>query len=147
MTLTPDQVADLMPGDEVEIRDARFPEVITHGPLHADLGRLILGDRVVRYANGQPSTATRCMTVVSRVPRTPYVNNSRDRHWNGDVVRNADDTTDARVWLYALESADDQHPWCRGVGGRDSQVWWRREDLPERLVLLVDGVTGRVVSS
>lgn len=52
----------------------------------------------------------------------------------GDIVRNADDPTDKRMWQFAGGSRS-SHAWVR-VGANDGK-WYRRDELPARLTLLV----------
>lgn len=68
-----------------------------------------------------------------------YVNHPRTRYALGDIVRNADDPTSKVTWARDCLLADAS--WI----ALTSYAVHRREELPERLVLLVDGETGHVV--
>lgn len=70
MSITREQIADLQPGDVVEITDGRFPETIVRGPLHYMNGNLCCRDIPVRWPNGNPyGIPCADLTVISRVPR------------------------------------------------------------------------------
>jgi hypothetical protein len=144
VTISREQVADLQPGDVVEVHVAEWREgVVLRGPLHESAtGSLWLADLQIRYHDGDVfgwSMGRRStLTVVSRAPRPLYVNHDRTEPVPGDVVRDAD-SGDPTVWLCTNPTK-----------GFD---WWHRadegfchsEDLPARLRLLVDGSTGEVV--
>lgn len=140
MTITTEQVADLRPGDVVEHRDTRHPDVVTRGPLCAlthGKGLRLGRDILIRYPDGSPAIDShKELMLIERKPRPLYVNHDRMEPRIGDVVRSADDETDARVWG-CLD--DDDMPW-KLIGL--SRGWLTREELPKRLRLLVDGSTG-----
>ncbi len=140
--ITREQVADLQPGDVVEMTDDRFPDVVTRGPLHQEDGSLYLGNfRCVRWEDGSlPSSGERCtITVVSRVPRPLYVNYPRTEPMPGDVVRDADKgPTHWPIWLRQVSR------WAE-LNCDNSCTWRGPHELPARLRLLVDGETGQVV--
>jgi hypothetical protein len=140
MAITREQVADLRPGDVVELRDERWPGVVTRGPVReGERGYLWLADVVVKDKDPSrqfaPHTAT--LTVVSRVPRPLYVNHDRTEVAKGDVVRDADE--DDRFTWFNDGSSD--NAWC----SLQDMAVWGRGDMPTRLHLLVDGETGQVV--
>ena len=140
--ITREELADLRPGDVVELTDTRYPGVVTSGPLRDDAGELLLGAFTVRAFDGLPAhPRQRTLTVVSRAPRPLYVNHPRTEPVAGDVVRDADDDTgDQRTWM--LDAGGHvRTPWrCGFIGGS-----YTRGDLPARLRLLVDGETGQAV--
>lgn len=140
MTITREQVADLQPGDVVEITEIVDGDVYTHrGPVRAEPGHrdfLTFAGYTIHNAQGRPGLWIDTLTVVSRAPRPLYVNHPRTEPVPGDVVRDAD-SGDPRTWHYLTWPGG---PWydLRGNGKK-------RVDLPTRLRLLVDGETGRCV--
>jgi hypothetical protein len=147
MTITREQVADLRPGDVVEMR---FPSGASlRGPLTevdfgagAGLGIVDVGWQV-RLSDGTPAWALTDLganlTVVSRAPRRLYVNHPRTKPVPGDVARDAGSEDHGRVWVY---------------GSDTRKQFWRWSEYPSenagplstvRLRLLVDGETGQVV--
>jgi hypothetical protein len=141
VVITREQVADLRPGDVVELTDQFL--CTTRGPLRelGAGGALLLGAfAVVRYADGgSAGRADWSLTVTSRAPRPLYVNHDRTEPVPGDVVRDAD-SDDTRVWLFDGD-APERRPW---YPSNDTHMC-ARDDLPTRLRLLVDGETGQVV--
>jgi hypothetical protein len=148
-----EDVADLQPGDVVELADYEYAGVSVRGPLRDMAGVLVVGPFRVRHADGepfQPLRSTGTLTVVSRVPRL-YVNHPRTEPVAGDVVRDADSNS-SRVWLYTGTSrspSDRYSGWCF-TNATGSVVWTGCTDagypqLPARLRLLVDGETGDTV--
>lgn len=141
--ITREQVADLQPGDVVELRDERWPDVVTRGSVHESLGYLWLGDVVVKDKDPSrqfaPHTAT--LTVVSRAPRPLYVNHPRTEPVPGDIVIPVDhDPDDVVTWSWC--------PLRTGVYRWRSTLddsWLDRTDLDVDLRLLVDGKTGQTV--
>jgi hypothetical protein len=145
MTITREQVADLQPGDVVELRDDRWPEVVIRGPVRITengdsyaVGELGISPAFLPEFRQPYNAATRTLTVVSRAPRPLYVNHPRTEPAGGDVARDADGDLPGRVWVYA------------GIAGT-----WRWAEHPSeaagqlkdvRLRLLVDGETGQVVT-
>jgi hypothetical protein len=147
VTITREQVADLQPGDVVEMR---FPSGASlRGPLTGvdfgsglGLGIVDVGWSV-RLSDGTPAWALTdlgaTLTVISRAPRPLYVNHPRTEQRPGDVVRDADDDRKPTVWT--SDSCDGWWLASRGV-----MVEKSRGQLPTRLRLLVDGETGQVVA-
>jgi hypothetical protein len=147
--ITPEQVADLQPGDVVEYHRSDWPEgVVIRGPLHPALNGapwIGLGDCAVRFdsgnINGYSTHEETTLTVVSRAPRPLYVNHPRTEPVPGDVM------------VPVSHSADDlaTWSWCPLRSGayrwRDTQsdAWLAAEDIVDDLRLLVDGSTGEVV--
>jgi hypothetical protein len=142
--ITADQVEDLHPGDVVEIVRGDHPQVSVRGPLSSGpAGELWLGDLNVAIASGgyddrrthwAKHPASR-LTVIARIPRPIYVNYNRTAPVPGDVVRDADDPDNPKVWMSALDAEGDQC-WV------DVERIAPREKMPARLRLLVDGETG-----
>jgi hypothetical protein len=67
--ITREQVADLQPGDVVELVDSRWLSGTTvRGPLEShDSGALFVGDHVVRHSDGRPNPRPEyTLTVVAR---------------------------------------------------------------------------------
>jgi hypothetical protein len=147
VTITRADVADLRPGDVVEITSTYNGSVYTHrGPVVQD-GRgvgLLFETYWVRTRSGDAPQWIDSLTVVSRAPRPLYVNHDRAEPVPGDVVRDADDDSDTRTWMCFDRAA--VNGW---VGRRGSNSAWctamPRADLPDRLRLLADGETGQVV--
>lgn len=137
MTITREQVADLIGGDVVELhRQGWAADVVVRGTLRADscAGEIYLGDYSIFSLNGNepewlafPGTT---LTVVSRAPRPLYVNHDRAEPVAGDVAR------PEKRMLILLCRAD--HEWVDKDGGE-----WPAPPRPLRL--LVDGSTGEVV--
>ena len=141
--ITREQVADLQPGDVVEFRAHDDPDVFTRGPVSilGDSGIRLGSHLVLLYSGGNgvgefESQGT--LTVISRVPRALYVNHDREKPAPGDVVRNADDDTDRRIWV--SDGLDGGHLW----GSLPEMEHTERSAMPKRLRLLVDGETGQV---
>ena len=108
-------------------------------------GGLRVGPNMVRGSEGDPgpwmTEDNQTLTIISRAPRSLYVNHSRTEPVAGDVVRDAD-SDDPTVWIHADPAGATQ--WARG-GSYEGDWWFDRSELPERLRLLVDGETGQVV--
>jgi hypothetical protein len=141
--ITKEQVADLRKGDVVELYSGVYT---IRGPLRAHCdGSLWLHFWLIREEDGEPYLGhikRRTLTVISRAPRSLYVNHPRAIPAVGDVVRDAENDDDARTWCY--DGDDGGVCWQRlddGAGVFDS-----RSALPARLRLLVDGETGMVVT-
>jgi hypothetical protein len=139
VTITREQVADLRPGDVVEMTNERWPEgTAVRGPLWLDHETLQVGAEVVRHWDGRhPYDIGKSLTVLSRAPRPLYVNHPRTEPVAGDVVRDADSGHNG-VWFCSTPGTG--RPW---IGSDDGD--YRRDALPDRLRLLVDGETGQVV--
>lgn len=148
MSITREHVADLQPGDVVELRHRLFPEITLRGPVSASGAReydLALPPVWIRERSGDPAEDTSMwaeLTVVSRAPRPLYVNHPRTKPAPGDVVRSADDDDDV---VYVCASPRSECAWLLPVGDRDALLYMSRSVLPTRLRLLVDGDTGQVV--
>jgi hypothetical protein len=149
VTITREQVADLRPGDVVELRlDDWAKGAAIRGPLRStEQETLVLpipgGDGVywVRGDNGHAfDGAHRTLTVISRAPRPLYVNHHRTEPVPGDVVRDADSGHNA-VWLCGDPGDPGRLCWAQS----GPPFWVSRDRLPDRLRLLVDGETGEVV--
>jgi hypothetical protein len=142
MTITRADVADLQPGDVVEVVHEAWPTgTVIRGPLteHPISGALMVaGDIYVRRFDGSEPAAGGYMhlTVISRAPRPLYVNHPRTEPVAGDVARQESGCPSGHTWHYL---------------GDDRPHWWRFDDtrIPfdenARLSLLVDGETGQVV--
>ena len=137
MTITREQVADLQPGDVVELRHSDWPDTVITGPLRSErTGELVIADLVLRWTDGSVATWARDLgnlTVISRAPRPLYVNHDRTESVPGDVMRDKD----GDIWF--SRSTDD---WISNNHG-DGSDEWVRQYAP--LILLVDGETGQVV--
>jgi hypothetical protein len=141
--ITREQVADLRPGDIVELTDTDWKEAVIRGPLWLDVDRLVVGVYLVRDRDGSPYAAEdRTLTVISRAPRPFYVNHDREHPEPGDAVRDADDCTDDRWWRYISFAATTEYPWELGVSREVGPTHYHRDSLPRRLRLLIDGTTG-----
>ena len=139
MTITREQVADLQPGDVVEITEIVQGHAYIHrGPVLADSkerpGAVNFGDYWLRNASGAPGSWIHTLTVISRAPRPLYVNHPRTEPVAGDVVRDAD-SADTVTWGFSDTS------WYDNV----TADYAYRDQMPARLRLLVDGETGRCV--
>lgn len=143
--ISKEQVADLRVGDVVEMTSDDWPAgSVVRGPLTAsdwgDLGLYLLdGEIGVRNWQGGPYDPTGTLTVVSRAPRPLYVNHDRTKPVPGDVVRDADDEQGTTTWV--KNSYGFSYEWLNN----SVHVYVSREELPDRLRLLVDGETGRCV--
>lgn len=146
--ITREQVADLQPGDVVELRHRLFPEVTLRGPISASGSRgydLVLPPVWIRDRSGEPGEDMEMwgtLTVISRAPRPLYVNHPRTEPVPGDVVRDADEADSELVWWFDPNNANGRRPWTasRWPG------FYSRQELPARLRLLVDGETGQAVT-
>lgn len=146
--ITREQVADLRPGDVVEVAADHWPSgSVWRGPVYEALGDLRVAGGLVRYDDGEPLRGAEwTLTVVSRAPRPLYVNHDRTEPVPGDVVRDADSDLDVdrRVWL-----CDPAGDWWTGAEDTVRMAGSPTFEIgfPERLWLLVDGETGQVVPS
>jgi hypothetical protein len=141
VTITREQVADLQPGDVVELTHASHEGVTLRGPArtHRDSGVVWVGDTLLMDLRGELRDASRWthLTVVSRAPRLLYVNHPRTEPVAGDVVRDVD----GDAWQF-----DRDEWWCASPDACD-------EDDPlgcpidhfRPLTLLWDGQTKQVV--
>lgn len=145
MTVTREQVADLQPGDVVEMSGGSLHDAVVRGPVYQRNGWLLLGpDQVVRTPEGDPTgDRGRTLAVISRAPRPLYVNHDRTEPVPGDVVRDADAPSSATTYDRCVDGVG-IHAW-RTTGGVTWLVGDRLANLPARLRLLVDGATGQVV--
>lgn len=143
--ITSEQVADLQPGDVVELSWAHDgdPEVdvTVRGPLHTlgIRGALFLADYCVRDSSGSPVYVTRrFLTVIARAPKPFYVNHPRTEPALGDVVTITEDSP--------MDGWRPTWAWS-GKGGWIST----RTGTPisgsmiHHPLLLIDGETGQVV--
>lgn len=140
--ITREQVADLLPGDVVEIWHEDWPQgTALTGPIYEHSAQLRLGSDVIRFSDGDILARYARgghLTVISRAPRPLYVNHDRTEPVPGDVVRDAD-SDNAVTWTKNVDGFS--HEWlCNKV-----HVYVPREEMPDRLRLLVDGETGRCV--
>lgn len=137
--ITREQVADLKPGDVVELsRPSTTDDAVTlivRGPLRqvstVTGDTLYAGSYCVRDQDGHPVYGPRgTLTVISRAPRPLYVNHHRTEPVPGDTVHPGDGTLSIAF---------------RTVNG---WVWpngtWARV-VNDGLRLLVDGESGQVV--
>ena len=143
MTITREQVADLQPGDVVELAGGNLRGAIVRGPVFQDRnGWLLIGpEQVVRDPDGDPSSDQRhTLTVVSRAPRPLYVNHPRTEVRKHDVIRDGEGVI--------------RHCDAGGFGGEPTWWSWNYQPgwkwthttmPPQPLTLLVDGETGQVV--
>ena len=132
MTIPREQVADLRPGDVVELRYDNYPETVIRGPLHGG-ATLYVAFLVVRHADGRPGVGD-SLTVISRAPRPLYVNHERTTPIDGDVVRDGED----RLWMF------DHFGTWQGVESTCEESN-RLTGMEQPLTLLVDGNTKKVV--
>lgn len=139
MTITPDQVKDLQPGDVVRIRNYNWPEGTSiTGPAYRDPERNALKQV---YVGGHPiGTMAFCGTlaefeIISRAPRPLYVNHRRTWAMKGDVARAAERDDPHLTWGY------DGDRWCSIDTHARTAFGFR----PGPLRLLVDGETGQAV--
>jgi hypothetical protein len=137
MPITPEHVADLMPGDVVRLAGHTSAHGATiEGPLYLDeTGRLCVGPGlVVRQADGAPnSNANLSLAIVSKAERPMYVNHPRVEPVKGDVFRSAE-IQNTNLWMFAGKT----------VVSKDGDIF-RRGELPADLHLLIDGETNEVV--
>jgi hypothetical protein len=133
--ITAEPVADLQPGDVVEMRRISWPEgqkVV--GPVSRDGNALLVAEQVVHWLDGAELDSDKVVTVISRAPRSLYVNHPRPEPVNGDTV--ADEDNGGASWTWHR---------IRGTWYRTDGVSFSRDEMPTRLRLLVDGETGQVV--
>lgn len=135
------EVADLNPGDVVELISSKDPNVVTKGPLRETGKRsgrswLMLGSLVIRTPEGKANNyegRIDRLTVISRAPQPLYVNHPRTHCASGDVARPPGST------YHAIYSHT--YGWWNPSG------WSGWEPMPSKgLTLLVDGDTGLVVT-
>jgi hypothetical protein len=149
MTITQEQVADLHPGDVVELRlDEWPPGQAIRGPLvlsktYPGVLEIQIPGHASRYwvrteNRGPFNPGNRTLTVVSRAPKPLYVNHTRTEPVPGDVVRAAEGDGSE---TYHYVRIDFGAPWGATTGGKR----YPREHIPARLRLLVDGETGMTV--
>jgi hypothetical protein len=139
--ITRKQVADLQPGDVVEVIETCCGAEISHrGPLRKEQGRaLALGDVVVISEDGTPRRWFHSLTVVSRAPRPLYVNHPRTEPVPGDVV----DYSDGHF--------DGIGPWFAHRAREGSDLFWMSPagpvlgKMPFPMRLLVNGENGQTV--
>lgn len=164
MTITPEQVADLQPGDVVEFRLDEWPEhyairsmlrINQRGALVASIPGNSAASYRIRDAHGRPFDQTlRTLTILSRTPRPLYVNHPRTEPVPGDVVRVEFDTGCDDDWcMNAYAPVDDDSglpPWL-SIAKVDAGCRYTADMvIPTpgsrgQMRLLVDGETGQVV--
>jgi len=132
MSITREQVADLRPGDVVDLVTR---ERIT-------VAQVVDGEAYPYIGDGSAPELL-SLTVISRAPRPLYVNHDRTEPVAGDVVRDADGG-DGRVWIVDA-SGDCWTPHAGTVYMKGATLDRLGITLPDRLRLLVDGETGQVV--
>lgn len=163
MTMSTTQIADLHPGDVVELTDDSWtPGTKVTGPLierpNGALGLGIISHREsdkftlnVRRSDGSPAYGyCRTLKVISHAIRPVYLNSDRTEHEVGDIVSYPGFNGPA-IFVYAKDSA-----WA---GGQEhgQQTHWRsvKYGMPDtgpiyyrdKLTLLFDARTGRAVSA
>jgi len=138
--ITRKQVADLQPGDTVNVRRRDWPAATT-GELWLDQhGNLMHGGCTVRDSDGNPGTYLLEFSVIARAPRPLYANHPRTEPVAGDVVRDED----GDLWTLVDRSAYGElraWHWSTAAG-----KWVHNS--PQAIAggtLLVDGETGTVV--
>jgi hypothetical protein len=146
MTLTREQVADLQPGDVVEIVQGTWPAGTTlRGPLRESrTGTLFIGDVVIRHNDGFPRRWNDfTLTVISRAPRPLYVNHPRTEPVPGDVVRDEEAGVDPALVVLRISVRPGIETWMDQDG---QERTYAHLSPPRRLHLLVDGETGQAVT-
>lgn len=142
MTITPEQVADLQPGDVVELRSEQWPDgTLITGPLWEDRGVLKVASAAVRWPDLEPyGASTRSLTVLSWTPRPLFTNHPRTEPVVGDVVTDEEAALPLTVFRVAGEDYSDPDRWIDQYG---TERTYEHLSPPRRLRLLVDGETGR----
>ena len=135
--ITAAQLAAVQDGDVVELHEHHWADgvvlvgsVASPEPGVLAIGAVKLQDPGWTVAFGPTAT----LTVISRKPGPVYVNHSRAEPAAGDFACDAD--SDEPGWWFH----DDDGDWLT----RATAVY-DRDELPNRLRLLVDGNTGQVV--
>jgi hypothetical protein len=146
--ITREQVADLQPGDVVEVAHRDWSGQKMSGPLKSTgevTGEYVEALRLCGYPirdnRGEPINGPWTLTVVSRAPRPLYVNHDRAEPVPGDYARD--------------EDADGIRLILRTRGERFPDKWIDQDGIERtydhipgrRLRLLVDGETGRALPS
>lgn len=144
--ITREQVADLQPGDVVE--------VVYRGSITREASGYVYvnGRKMLCTPDGDPAawTSGAELTVVSRAPRPLYANHPRTEPVPGDVVRVicTDAPDDCYTNVYLPRDADEHRPW---VELSPPHSRYERADAEPRdlagweMHLLVDGETGQTV--
>ena len=132
--ITPEQVADLQPGDVVEIRWDAHPGVIVSGPLRPRGGGQWVGPVPVIGPSGEMHESI-TLTVISRAPRPIYVNHPRTEPADGDIVLDCD----GDAWRFERDGW-----WCAYSEACPDDEGFPIESY-RPLTLLRDGETGQVV--
>lgn len=128
-------VTELRAGDEVVIALGGHQGVTISGPLRMDSSGccLAVGPMTVVTAGKSVLSQDDRLTVTKLAPRPLYINHDRTEPVDGDVVRDADSGS-RQTWVRASSWATIQYGDFQPSGV-----------LPKRLVLLVDGDTGRAM--
>jgi len=142
--ITRAQVADLQPGDTVEVKHPEWQGGVIRGPVYKGdgFGMSVAGYLLVRTDRSVSDYLNvGILTVVSRAPRPLYVNHPRTEPVAGDVmIPTSHASDDVVTWSWCpLQSG--KHRWR----ATDSDTWLDAEDVDDDLLLLVDGETGQVV--
>jgi hypothetical protein len=144
--ITREQVAELQPGDIIEVFDTRNG-VSVRGKVYNYSGPIWIGNpghTQLTVASGELVGWARedvaSLKVITRAPRKVYVNSDRTEVRQHDVIRDGEgvirhqgpvsDVTDAAWWSWEVD------PGFR---------WTWTSTPPQPLTLLVDGETGEVV--
>jgi hypothetical protein len=150
--IRPEDVADLQPGDLVEMswEDGFQVQRTYTGALRTGGEALYLGDVAVRAPDGMASRPHGQLRLISRAPRPLYVNHPRTEPVPGDVVRfeDADHLDDSYTNVYLPRNEQDRKPWLSLT--HDPGERYSNEDAlcghldGWQTRLLVDGETGTV---
>jgi len=147
MAITREQVADLQPGDVVRlICDAWPAGAALEGAVSLNKSDVLIvrlpdrdGQYWLRQSDGSVFDGkNRTLTVISRAPRTLYINHPRTEPRAGDVAKDATGTEPSgHTWHYLGDE-------------EDGYYWWRFDDRmrngqPKVMRLLIDGEIGEVV--
>lgn len=149
--ITREQVADLHPGDVVElVRNEPGMTTTIRAELrpYHDTG-LILGESVLLRLPGGEVPALRAqfeLTVISRAPRPLYVNHDRYEPTQGDVVWFEDQRNPADSYTNLYDPSNSLRlPWLEiQTGYRYGRDEAETGDPDLRLHLLIDGTTGQL---
>lgn len=148
--ITREQVADLRPGDVVELTfpsGSRIRGPLTDNEYEAQRLKIASTGWTVRSASGDPGSSLRAggasLTVVSLAPpRQLYVNHPRTEPVIGDVVIDEDADETVIVFRVAGQQYRDPDRWIDQYG---TERTYEHLSPPRRLRLLVDGKTAEIV--